>query len=145
MWHLPNAEQPAFVVPQFAHITAGPSGLCYNYGATALPPRYADHFFVCDFHGSAAGSGVYAFAVKPKGATFEVADGHRFIWSVLATDCDFGPDGAFYLSDWVEGWGLTGKGRIYRFADAEAAKSPALAEVKQLFQTDWNATPPTSW
>jgi quinoprotein glucose dehydrogenase len=132
IWHLPNAEQPSFVLPPLAHITAGPSGLCYNYGATALPERYADHFFVCDFHGSAGGSGVYSFAVKPRGASFEVADGHQFIWSVLATDCDFGPDGGFYLSDWVEGWGLTGKGRIYRFADTECAKKPILAEVKKL-------------
>lgn len=132
IWHLPNPDQPAFVVPPLAHITAGPSGLCFNYGATALPERYADHFFVCDFHGSSGGSGVYSFAVKPKGASFEVADGHPFIWSLLATDCDFGPDGAFYISDWVEGWGLTGKGRIYRFADTEAAKKPAVAEVKKV-------------
>jgi quinoprotein glucose dehydrogenase len=132
IWHLPNAEQPAYVVPPLAHITSGPSGFCYNYGATALPERYADHFFVCDFRGSSGGSGVYSFAVKPKGASFEVADGHEFIGSLLATDCDFGPDGGFYISDWVEGWGLTGKGRIYRFADAEAAKKPAIAEVKKL-------------
>jgi quinoprotein glucose dehydrogenase len=132
IWHLPNPDQPAYVVPPLSHITAGPSGLCYNYGATALPERYADHFFICDFHGSSGGSGVFSFAVKPRGASFEVSDGHQFIWSVLATDCDFGPDGAFYLSDWVEGWGLTGKGRIYRFADAEAAKKPILSEVKKL-------------
>ncbi|HZV07900.1 MAG TPA: PVC-type heme-binding CxxCH protein [Gemmataceae bacterium] len=132
IWHLPNPDQPAFVVPPLAHITAGPSGLCFNYGGTALPQRYADHFFVCDFHGSSGGSGVYSFAVKPKGASFEIEDGHEFIWSVLATDCDFGPDGAFYISDWVEGWGLTGKGRIYRFADADAAKKAAVAEVKKL-------------
>jgi quinoprotein glucose dehydrogenase len=54
------------------------------------------------------------------------------VWNILATDCDFGPDGGFYVSDWVEGWGLTGKGRIYRFADAEAAKKPEVAEVKKL-------------
>ena len=132
IWYLPNPDQPAFVVPPLAHITAGPSGFCYNYGATALSQRYADHFFICDFHGSSGGSGVYSFAVKPKGASFEVADGHQFIWSVLATDCDFGPDGGFYLSDWVEGWGMPGKGRIYRFADAQAAKKPAVAEVKKL-------------
>ncbi len=132
IWHLPNPEQPAYVVPPLAHITSGPSGFCYNYGATALPARYADHFFICDFRGSSGGSGVYSFAVKPKGASFEVADGHEFIWSLLATDCDFGPDGGFYVSDWVEGWNLTGKGRIYRFADPEAAKKPAIAEVKKL-------------
>lgn len=132
IWHLPNVEQPAYVVPPLAHITAGPSGLCYNYGATALPERYADHFFICDFHGSSGGSGVYSFAVKPKGASFEVADGHQFVWSVLATDCDFGPDGGFYLSDWVEGWGMPGKGRIYRFVDPAMAKKSVVAEVKNL-------------
>jgi quinoprotein glucose dehydrogenase len=132
MWHLPNPDQPAFIVPPLAHITAGPSGFCYNPGATALPPRYADHFFICDFHGGSGGSGVYSFAVRPKGASFEIVDGHEFIWSVLATDCDFGPDGGFYLSDWVEGWGMPGKGRIYRFADPQAAKTPAIAEVMKL-------------
>jgi quinoprotein glucose dehydrogenase len=141
MWHMPNPDQPAFIVPPLANITAGPSGLCFNYGATALPERYADHFFVCDFHGSSGGSGVYSFAVKPKGASYEVADGHEFIWSVLATDCDFGPDGAFYVSDWVEGWGLTGKGRIYRFADGEAAKNPAIPEVKKLLAEGFERLP----
>jgi quinoprotein glucose dehydrogenase len=132
VWHLPPAEQPAYIVPPLAHITSGPSGLCFNYGTTALPERYKDHFFICDFHGSGMGSGVYSFAVKPKGAAFEIADGHQCIWNVLATDCDFGPDGGLYVSDWVEGWGCTGKGRIYRFADAEAAKRPEVAEVKKL-------------
>ena len=31
----------------------------------------------------------------------------QFVWSVLATDVDFGPDGALYFSDWVEGWEMT--------------------------------------
>jgi quinoprotein glucose dehydrogenase len=45
VWHLPPTEQPAYIVPPLAHITSGPSGLCFNYGATALPERYKDHFF----------------------------------------------------------------------------------------------------
>ncbi|HWG45196.1 MAG TPA: PVC-type heme-binding CxxCH protein [Gemmataceae bacterium] len=141
IWHLPNPEQPAYVVPPLAHITSGPSGFCYNYGATALPARYADHFFICDFRGGSGGSGVYSFAVKPKGATFEVADGHEFIWSLLATDCDFGPDGGFYVSDWVDGWNMPGKGRIYRFADPEAAKKPAIAEVNKLLAEGFDHRP----
>ena len=116
-------------MPPLAHIADGPSGLCYNPGATALPERYTDHFFLCDFRGGGGGSGVCSFAVKPKGAAFEVVDAHEFVWAILATDCDFGPDGGFYVSDWVEGWGLTGKGRIYRFADPEAAKDPASSLV----------------
>jgi quinoprotein glucose dehydrogenase len=132
IWHLPHPEQPAYVVPPLAHLADGPSGLCFNYGATALPARYAGHFFLADFRGAPGTSGIRSFAVKPKGAAFEMVDAHEFIWSILATDCDFGPDGGFYVSDWVEGWDLTGKGRIYRFADADAAKKPAVAEVKKL-------------
>jgi quinoprotein glucose dehydrogenase len=143
IWHLPNPEQPAYVVPPLAHITSGPSGFCYNYGATALPARYADHFFICDFRGEAGISGVYSFAVKSKGASFEIADGHQFVWSLLATDCDFGPDGGFYVSDWVEGWGLTGKGRIYRFADPDAAKKPSVAETKKLLADGFEGRPDT--
>ncbi len=141
IWHLQNADQPAFIVPPLAHITSGPSGLCFNYGATALPARYQDHFFVCDFRGEAGNSSVYSFAVRPKGATFEAADGHEFVRGVLATDCDFGPDGGFYVSDWVQGWDLTGKGRIYRFADPEAAKNPAVAEVKKLLAEGFDKRP----
>ena len=77
-------------------------------------------------------SGIRSFAVKPKGASFELVDRQQFVWGVLATDCDFGPDGGFYISDWVNGWGLTGKGRLYRFADTQAEKKPVVAEVKRL-------------
>ncbi len=132
IWHLPHQGQPAYMVPPLAHLADGPSGLCYNYGAVALPERYDGHFFLADFRGTSGGSGIRSFAVKPKGAAFEMTDQHQFIWSVLATDCEFGPDGAFYLSDWTEGWELTGKGRIYRFLDPAAAKRPAVAEVKRL-------------
>jgi quinoprotein glucose dehydrogenase len=132
MWHLPHEGQPLWSLPPLAHISAGPSGLCYNYGATALPAKYAGHFFLCDFRGGASGSGVWAFQLKPKGASFEVAHREQFIWSILCTDCEFGPDGGLYISDWTEGWNCTGKGRIYRFADQEADKAKAIAETKIL-------------
>ena len=61
------------------------------------------------------------FRNKPKGATFELVDAEETLWSVLATDVDFGPDGAIYLTDWVNGWNGEGKGRIYRFAATDAA------------------------
>src|SRR5262249_50987631 len=141
IWHLQHEGQPASVVPPLAHIATGPSGFCYNYGATALTARYAEHFFVCDFRGSPGGSGVLSFAVKPKGAAFEAADLHEAFWGVLATDCDFGPDGGFYVSDWVDGWELTGKGRLYRFADPQAEKAPAVAEVKKLLAEGFDQRP----
>jgi quinoprotein glucose dehydrogenase len=132
VWSLSDADQPAYVLPALAHLTRGPAGLCFHPGVAALPSRYAGHFFVCDFQGSSSPSGVRSFEVKPKGAAFEMTDNQEFIGGILATDCDFGPDGGFYVSDWVHGWTLTTKGRIYRFADAEAAKNPLVAEVKEL-------------
>jgi quinoprotein glucose dehydrogenase len=141
IWHLQHEGQAAYVVPPLAHITSGPSGLCYNYGATALPERYKEHFFICDFRGSANGSGVYSFAVKPKGAAFEIQVGHEAFWRIQATDCDFGPDGGLYVSDWVQGWGITGKGRLYRFADPAAEKNPAIGEVKKLLAEGFDQRP----
>ncbi|HKB34905.1 MAG TPA: PVC-type heme-binding CxxCH protein, partial [Gemmataceae bacterium] len=131
LWHLKHDGQPAYIVPPLAHIAAGPSGLCH-YPGIGLGERYAGHFFLCDFRGEAGGSGVWSFAVKPKGAAFEIADAHQFVWSVLATDCGFGPDGAFYISDWVQGWDLTGKGRIWKVTDPDNIKKPAVAEAKKL-------------
>ncbi len=123
--------QAAFMLPPLANIGNGPSGLSY-YPGIGLPDRYTNHFFLCDFRGS-TGSGVHSFGVKPKGAGFEVVDRHEFIWEVLVTDGDFGYDGSFYISDWVQGWNKTGKGRIYRVSDPVAVKAKAVKETKDYF------------
>ena len=122
--------QAAYILPPIALIANGPSGLAYNPGI-GMPDRYKEHFFLCDFRGS-TGSGIHSFAVKPKGAGFEMVDRSEFIWEVLATDGDFGYDGSFYVSDWVNGWNKTGKGRIYRVYDPEAIQNPAVAETRKL-------------
>ena len=51
---------------------------------------------------------------------------------MVPTDCDFGPDGAFYWSDWVGGWDVPHKGRIFKVEDPVAMKNPAVAEAKKL-------------
>jgi quinoprotein glucose dehydrogenase len=123
--------QAAFMLPPIANIGNGPSGLAY-YPGVGLPERYTDHFFLCDFRGS-TGSGVHSFGVHPKGAGFEVIDRHDFIWEVLVTDGDFGYDGSFYISDWVQGWNKTGKGRIYRVFDPDRVKTKVVKETKEYF------------
>jgi quinoprotein glucose dehydrogenase len=132
LWHTQPANTASYLLPPLAHIANGPSGLTYHPGTSLLPDRYRQHFFLCDFRGGGAQSGVHSFALKPKGATFEMTDRDKFAWGVLATDCDFGPDGGFYISDWVEGWGLTGKGRIYKLFDPDRLQDLAVAEVKKL-------------
>jgi len=135
--HFPG--QAAFMLPPLANIGNGPSGLTYYPGA-GLPDRYTNHFFLADFRGS-TGSGVHSLSVRPKGAGFEVYDRHDFVWELLATDCDFGYDGAFYISDWVEGWNKTGKGRLYRVFDPARMKDRAVKETKELFASGFDTLP----
>jgi quinoprotein glucose dehydrogenase len=70
-----------------------------------------------------------------------MVDAHQFIWSVLATDCNFAPDGGFYISDWVFGWEGTGKGRIYRIADPAKRKSASMKEVRTLLAEGFDQRP----
>jgi quinoprotein glucose dehydrogenase len=133
MWHTEHDGQSAHLVPPVGYLGNGPSGVTYHPGIAQIPDRYKEHFFMCDFKGSPGQSGIHTFQLKPRGASFEFAKTpERFVWSTLATDCDFGPDGAFYLSDWVDGWEQTGKGRIYKIADPQKAKDPAVLEVKKI-------------
>jgi quinoprotein glucose dehydrogenase len=131
LWHPAWDGQAAYLVPPIAHVASGPSGLTY-YPGVGLPERYQNHFFLADFRGSSGGSGIRSFAVKPKGAGFEFTDQHEFIWSVLATDVEFGPDCALYVSDWTEGWGLPRKGRIWRIRDPKLDNDPTVQNVKKL-------------
>jgi quinoprotein glucose dehydrogenase len=131
LWHPAWDGQAAYLVPPIANVADGPAGLAY-YPGVGLPERYREHFFLCDFRGGSGNSGIRSFAVKPKGAAFEMVDQHECIWSVLATDVDFGTDGALYFSDWVEGWEKPHKGRIYRVVDPAAAKDPVVQGVKKL-------------
>lgn len=109
----------------------GPSGVAY-YPGTGLPDRYDNHFFMCDFHGGFTGSGVHSLTVVPKGASFQMTDEKDFVWDCLATDICFSPGGGAYVCDWVQGWSLLGKGRIYHIFDPQSMKDPIVAETKKL-------------
>jgi quinoprotein glucose dehydrogenase len=131
LWKPQWEGQAAYIVPPIANVADGPSGLTY-YPGLGLPGRYDGHFFLADFRGGSGQSGVRSFAVELSGASFKLVDQHQFIWSVLATDVDFGTDCAVYLTDWVEGWGKPNKGRIYKVSDPQSANDPAVKEVKHL-------------
>ena len=130
LWHKADTNTAAYLLPPLEHIANGPSGLSYFPGTGLIPAKYKDHFFLCDFRGGAGGSGIWSFTNKAKGASFELTGKQQFVWSVLATDCQFGPDGGFYLSDWVDGWGLPFKGRIYKVHDG--SNNAEAGEVKKL-------------
>lgn len=131
IWYLQTPDQPAYIIPPLAHFGNGPSGITH-YPGIGLNDKYKDHFFACDFTSNPGGSKIWAVSVKPKGAAFEVSKPEPFVQNMVPTDCEFGPDGAFYWSDWVGGWDPPGKGRIFRVEDPEAMKNPAVGEAKKL-------------
>ena len=107
----------------------GPSGFAF-YPGTGLPASYNEHFMVCDYRGG-KGS-IIAFALKPKGASFEITNQHDFLTNVQATDVLFGVDGRVYASVWYGPINQTGKGRIYTISDPKLAQDPAVLETKKL-------------
>ncbi|KAJ3053094.1 hypothetical protein HK102_011781, partial [Quaeritorhiza haematococci] len=131
MWTPELEGKPAYQLPPLANFSDGPSGLAI-YPGVGLNDGEKGRFYLSDFRGAAATSGVRSFATRPKGASFELVEPKQFLWGLQATDCDFAPDGALYVSDWVKGWGKTGKGRIWRVSDPAAANDPRVAEVKRL-------------
>lgn len=131
IWQPQHEGQPAYIIPPITNFASGPSGLAY-YPGTGLPEHFNGRFLLVDFRGGPANSGVRSFRVKPKGASFDLVDAKEEIWNVLATDVAFGPDGAIYLTDWINGWNGEGKGRVYKFSSPELAHSAAVLEVKQL-------------
>ena len=136
IWHLADAAQPAAIVPPLAHIGAGPSGFA-AYPGTGLPSHFDGRFLLADFRGGPAGSSVRSFRLRLKGASFEPCDEEETFRNVLATDVEFGPDGAVWVSDWVQGWNGEGKGRLWRFVPKEA--SADARPVAELLAGDWSA------
>jgi quinoprotein glucose dehydrogenase len=131
LW-LPHFEgQAAYLLPPIANLADGPSGLAY-YPGTGLSIEYDGTFLLCDFRGQASISGIHAFKVQPKGAGFELIDPRKFVWQTLVTDVDFGPDGSIYFTDWVHGWNMTGKGRLYRTYDPKLRAAPEVKKVQDL-------------
>ncbi len=115
-----TAVQPAYSIAPIINLGDGPSGLVY-YPGTGLPERYKGHFFMADFRGQPANSGIRSFAVEPNGASFKLVDSHWYLEHILATDVDFTPDGRMMVSDWVDGWNGANKGRLYTFKDKASA------------------------
>ncbi|RYG06298.1 MAG: c-type cytochrome [Chitinophagaceae bacterium] len=136
--YLPRWDgQAAYITPCIANYVSGPAGFVYNPG-TALGPEYKNSFFVAEFVGSPAASGVHAFKLNPKGATFELGETKKVLGGILATGMDFGPDGALYVADWIDGWETMNRGRIWKLDDKSNANSAARLETKKLLAENFS-------
>jgi len=128
--------QAAYILPPITNYVNGPTGFIYNPG-TALSPEYEDHFFVSEFRGTPARSPIHAFTLVPNGATFELGESKEVVKGTLPTGLDWGPDGALYYGDWIDGWGAKDYGRMWKLDVEGGANTAIRKEVKTLIQTDF--------
>jgi putative membrane-bound dehydrogenase-like protein len=129
--------QAAYITPAIANYVSGPTGMLYNPG-TALSPKYKNTFFIAEFVGNPAKSGIHAFKLKPKGASFELGESEKIMSGVLATGIDFGPDGAMYVADWIDGWDTKNHGRIWKLDDKEGAAWPERQQTQKYLAEDFS-------
>ncbi|HTK68867.1 MAG TPA: heme-binding protein, partial [Candidatus Eisenbacteria bacterium] len=122
------AGQAAYITPPIASWHAGPAGFDYNPG-TALDDAWRGYFFGSVFTGTPSGSSIQGFTLAPQGAGFRLADDKTVMKGLQITGLKFGPDGALYAADWIEGWDPKEKGRIWKIDLAGNANSAARAET----------------
>ena len=135
--YIPRHEgQAAYITPCIINYVNGPTGMLYNPG-TALAPKWKNTFFVVEFVGNPARSGIHAFKLKPSGATFELQETEMIQSGMLPTGIAFGPDGALYAADWINGWGNKNYGRIWKIEDEEGKDWELMKETQRRLTLDF--------
>ena len=130
------AGQAAYITPPIAPWHAGPAGFDYNPG-TALDDTWRGYFFSSSFTGAAGSATIHGFTLAPQGAGFRLADDKVVVQGILTTGVKFGPDGALYLADWVEGWNTKDRGRIWKVDVASGGTARARTETRALIATSF--------
>ena len=105
--------QAAYIIPPIMNFHNGPTGMVYNPGHT-LGKRWMDKFFLVEFVGNPSRSPIWSFSLKPDGAGFALDEEEAVVTGILPTGIHFGPDGALYAADWINGWGTKNYGRVWR-------------------------------
>ena len=130
--------QASHIIPPIINFHNGPTGMAYNPG-TALGSEWKKKFFLVEFVGNPSRSNVWSFSLKPKGASFELAEDKSVINGILPTGIRFGPDGILYVADWINGWDTKNYGRVWKLdvTDEKNDLKEVRIETKRLIQLDY--------
>ena len=132
--------QAAYIIPPIRNFHNGPTGMIYNPG-TALGSEWKNKFFLVEFVGTPNRSHIWSFGLKPKGASFDFDSEKDVVSGILPTGIRFGPDGALYVADWINGWNTKNYGRVWKM-DVTAGKNDfkeLRLETKRLLQLKYSA------
>ncbi|MBM1104827.1 HEAT repeat domain-containing protein [Aurantibacter crassamenti] len=130
--------QAAYFLPPIQNFHNGPTGMVYNPG-TALGKDWQNKFFLTEFVGNPGRSHIWAFDLEPKGASFVLKSEQDIVSGILPTGIRFGPDGALYVADWINGWNTKDYGRVWKM-DVSSDKNDLKSErerTQQLMTTDY--------
>jgi quinoprotein glucose dehydrogenase len=135
--------QAAYIIPPIMNFHNGPTGMQFNPG-TALGKNWLNKFFLVEFVGSPTNSKIWSFNLKPKGASFDLDKEQNILSGILPTGIKFGPDGALYVADWINGWDTKNYGRVWKLdvdnankdLEAERKETQRLMQLKYPLQTD---------
>lgn len=130
--------QAAYIIPPITNYHNGPTGMVYNPG-TALGKAWLNKFFLVEFVGNPGNSHIWSFGLRPKGASFELDGEVDVLSGILPTGIRFGPDGALYIADWINGWNTKNYGRVWRLdvADGRADLEAERRETERLMTLDY--------
>ena len=130
--------QAAYIIPPIINYHNGPTGMQYNPG-TALGSDWKNKFFLVEFVGNPSRSHIWSFSLKPAGASFALAEEKDVVSGILPTGIKFGPDGALYVADWINGWDTKNHGRVWKLDVTEEKNDlkAARIETKQLMLLDY--------
>jgi len=105
--------QAAHIIPPIVNYHNGPTGMVFNPGI-ALGSKWKNKFFLVEFVGDPTRSHIWSFSLKPKGASFDLDSETDVLSGILPTGIRFGPDGALYVADWINGWNTKNYGRVWK-------------------------------
>jgi len=141
MWEPANADQPAYLLPPVANVTSGPAGLTFHPG-TGFLEKEAGRFVVCDYRGSAPGSGLWSFKAVPQGAGMKLVEPRKLAWGVTATDVEYSWDGKLFVTDFRGGWTTHEEGRVISLDAGKATwRTEQAAETARLVREGFDQRP----